>query len=46
MNKRETINPIEALGKLGREKLKGKDIKQIKEEARKEIEKDAFERLD
>ena len=37
-------DPIEALGKLGREKLKGKTIKKLKEEARQEIEKNALKK--
>ncbi len=38
-------DPIDALGKLGREKLKGKSIKRLKEEARKEIEKHALKKV-
>ncbi len=38
-------DPIEALGKLGREKLKGKSIKKLKEEARAEIEKNALKKI-
>ena len=32
-------DPVEALGKLGRGKLKGKSIKKLREEAREEIYK-------
>ena len=38
-------DPIEALGKLGRDKLKRKTIKELKEEARKEIEKNAYKKI-
>ena len=38
-------DPIEALGKLGKDKLKGKSIKKLKEEARKEIEKNAIKKI-
>jgi bifunctional DNA-binding transcriptional regulator/antitoxin component of YhaV-PrlF toxin-antitoxin module len=38
-------DPIEALGNLGREKLKGKNIKSLREEARKEIEKNALKKI-
>lgn len=38
-------DPIEALGKLGREKLKGKSIKKLKEEARKEVEEHAIKKI-
>ena len=38
-------DPIEALGKLGRDKLKRKTIKELKEEARKEIEKNACKKI-
>ena len=38
-------DPIEALGKIGKEKLKGKSIKELKKEARVEIEKDAFKKI-
>lgn len=38
-------NPLEALGKLGKEKLKGKSIKELKKEARAEIEKNAFKKI-
>jgi bifunctional DNA-binding transcriptional regulator/antitoxin component of YhaV-PrlF toxin-antitoxin module len=43
----EPINddPIEALGKLGKEKLKGKSIEKLKKEARGEIEKDAVKKI-
>ncbi len=34
-------DPIEALARLGKDKLKGKSIKHLKKEARKEIEKHA-----
>jgi len=36
-------DPIEALAKLGKTKLKGKSIEQLKKEARKIIEEDADE---
>ncbi len=35
-------DPIEALGNLGREKLKNKSIKQLKKEAREDIVKNVF----
>lgn len=38
-------DPLEALGKLGEFKLKGKPIKQLKKEAREEIEKDAIKKI-
>ena len=38
-------DPIEALGKLGRDKLKRKTIKELKKEARKEIEKNACKKI-
>lgn len=38
-------DPIEALAKLGKDKLKGKSIKQLKEEARKELEEDAIKKI-
>jgi len=38
-------DPIEALGKLGKLKLIGKSIKQLKKEAREEIGKDASKKL-
>jgi len=38
-------DPIEALGKLGKEKLKGKSIKILKKEAREEIEKHALKKI-
>jgi len=38
-------NPLEALGKLGKEKLKGKSIKELKKETRAEIEKNAFKKI-
>ena len=38
-------NPIEALGRLGKDKLKGKFIKKLKEEAAKEIEKNAIQKI-
>ena len=43
----EPINddPIEALSKLGKEKLKRKSIKTLKKEAREEIEKYAFKKI-
>ena len=43
----EPINddPIEALGKLGKEKLKRKSIKILKKEAREEIEKYALKKI-
>ena len=41
MEKIKHYDPIEALGKLGRKKLKGKSIKKLKEEAKAELEKNA-----
>lgn len=38
-------DPIEALSKLGKEKLKGKSIEKLKKEARGEIEKDAIKKI-
>jgi len=38
-------DPIEALGKLGKEKLKGKSVEILKKEAREEIEKYAFKKV-
>jgi bifunctional DNA-binding transcriptional regulator/antitoxin component of YhaV-PrlF toxin-antitoxin module len=38
-------DPIEALGKLGKEKLKGKSIKKLKKQAREEIENEAIKKL-
>ncbi len=38
-------DPIEALSKLGKEKLKRKSIETLKKEARKEIEKHAFKKI-
>ena len=38
-------DPIEALSKLGAEKLKGKSIAQIKKEARAEIEENATKKI-
>ena len=38
-------DPIEALGKLGKEKLKGKSVEILKKEARGEIEKYAFKKV-
>jgi len=38
-------DPIEALGKLGREKLKGKSIQTLKKEAREEIEKNVLKKI-
>jgi bifunctional DNA-binding transcriptional regulator/antitoxin component of YhaV-PrlF toxin-antitoxin module len=38
-------DPIEALGKLGKKKLKGKSIKTLRKEAMEEIEKDALEKI-
>ena len=38
-------DPIEALGKLGKDKLKGESIKKLKSEARKEIEKNALKKI-
>lgn len=38
-------DPIEALGSLGRKKLKGKSIKQLKKDARKEIEDGTIKKI-
>jgi|GEM_PF-3021289 len=38
-------DPIEALSKLGKEKLKGKPIEQLKKEARAEIEENAAKKI-
>ena len=38
-------DPIEALGKLGREKLKGKSIEMLKKEAREDLEKNALKKI-
>ncbi|MBU4069923.1 MAG: AbrB family transcriptional regulator [Nanoarchaeota archaeon] len=38
-------DPVKALEKLGKIKLKGKSIKQLKKEARIEIEKNATEKI-
>jgi len=38
-------DPLEALARLGKEKLKGKTIKQLKKEAREEIEKNAVKKI-
>lgn len=38
-------DPIDALSKLGKEKLRGKSIEQLKKEARKEIEKNAIKKI-
>lgn len=38
-------DPIEALGKIGKEKLKGKSIETLKKEAREEIEKHALKKV-
>ena len=38
-------DPIEALGKIGKERLKGKSIKKLKKDARKEIEKNALKKI-
>jgi len=38
-------DPIEALSKLSRGKLDGKSIRQLKKEARKEIEENAAKKL-
>lgn len=38
-------DPFEELSKLGKEKLKGKQIKQLKKEAREEIEKNAIKKI-
>ncbi|MBU1252265.1 MAG: AbrB family transcriptional regulator [Nanoarchaeota archaeon] len=38
-------DPLEALGKLGKERLKGKSIEKLKKEARGEIEKDAAKKI-
>ncbi|MBI2043019.1 AbrB family transcriptional regulator [Candidatus Pacearchaeota archaeon] len=38
-------DPIESLSKLGKDKLKGKPITQLKKEARAEIEKNATKNI-
>ncbi len=38
-------DPLEALTKLGRKKLKGKSIEKLKKEARKETEENAIKKL-
>lgn len=38
-------DPIEALGKIGKTQLKDKSIKQLKKEAREEIEKNAIQKI-
>jgi len=38
-------NPVETLGGLGREKLKGKSIKKLKQGARREIEKGVYKKF-
>lgn len=38
-------DPIEALGELGKEKLKGKSVKELKKEARRELENDAGKKI-
>lgn len=38
-------DPIEALGELGREKLKGKSVKELKKEARKGLENEAVKKI-
>ena len=38
-------DPLEALSKIGKEKLKGKTISQLKKEARDEMEKDATKKI-
>ena len=38
-------DPIEALSKLGREKLKDKSVEQLKKEARAEIEQDVTKKI-
>ena len=38
-------DPIEALSRLGKEKLKGKSVETLKKEAREEIEKYAFKKV-
>ena len=38
-------DPIKALGKLGREKLKGKSIDRLRKEAREELEKYALKKI-
>ncbi len=38
-------DPLEALSKLGKEKLKEKSISQLKEEARKEIEENVTKKV-
>lgn len=38
-------DPLEALSRLGKERLKGKSIDKLKKEARKEIEENAIKKL-
>jgi len=38
-------DPIEALSKLGKEKLKGKSVESLKKEAREEMEKYALKKV-
>ncbi len=38
-------DPLEALSKLGKDKLKGKSIHQLKREARKELEENATKKI-
>jgi len=38
-------DPIEALAKLGKDRLKKRSVKQLKEEARKEIEDAAIKKI-
>ena len=38
-------DPIESLSKLGKDKLKGKSILQLKKEARKEIEENVTKKI-
>jgi len=38
-------DPLEALSRLGKDKLKGKSISQLKKEARKEIEENAVKKI-
>ena len=38
-------DPVEALAKLGKDKLKGKSIRQLKKEAREDIEKDVAKKI-
>ncbi len=38
-------DPLEALSRLGEDRLKGKTISQLKKEARKEIEENAIKKI-